>query len=215
MKTRIVLLGPPASGKGTQAEKIAAVFGIPTASTGAMLREEKAAETPLGLAADELTSKGQLLPDEIVIGMVKSWLKKNNGKFLFDGFPRTTGQACALDDLLCKAEKPLHVAISLDTSFETIAHRVTHRMVCSQCGASFSVGMHVRSEDDACPNCGGALKRRMDDDLEVLQMRMREYREKSEPLIEYYAARNLLRKIDANGTPDEVFAKISEVLNEA
>jgi adenylate kinase len=214
VKTRIVLLGPPAAGKGTQAEKIAANFGILTASTGAMLRAEKAAGTELGQMASELTSRGQLLSDDLVIGLVKNWLKSNEGGFLFDGFPRTIVQANALDDLLSKAGKPLQVAISLETSLETIEFRVGHRLVCTQCSANFSLGLHVTDESNACPNCGGTLKRRLDDNAEALKQRMVEYHQKSEPLIAYYAERGLLKRIEANGSPDEVFVKVKEVLNE-
>jgi len=214
VKTRIVLLGPPAAGKGTQADKIAEIFGVPTISTGAMLRAEKAAGTELGKLAAEVTSKGHLLPDEMVIGLVKNWLMSHEGSFLFDGFPRTIAQANALDDLLSKAGKPLEVALSLEASFEAIQYRVSHRLVCGQCAANFSLGLHVQSDSEPCPNCGGTLKRRQDDDLEVLKKRMLEYHEKSEPLIEYYALRGLLKRIDANGSLDDVFAQISNALNE-
>jgi adenylate kinase len=138
----------------------------------------------------------------------------HEGSFLFDGFPRTIAQANALDDLLSKAGKPLEVALSLEASFESIQYRVSHRLVCSQCASNFSFGLHVQSENEPCPNCGGTLKRRQDDDLEVLKKRMIEYHEKSEPLIEYYATRGLLKRIDANGPLDDVFAQISNALNE-
>jgi len=212
VKTRIVLLGPPAAGKGTQAAKIAEIFGIKTASTGAMLRAEKAAGTELGQLANEVTSKGNLLPDEVVIGLVKNWLKANGDKFLFDGFPRTLVQANALDDLLSKAAHPLQIAISLETSIEKIQYRVSHRLVCSKCAANFSKGLTIAENEMACPNCGGSLIRRMDDNFEVLKKRMLEYHEKSEPLIDYYSSRGLLTRIEANGSPDEVFEEIKKAL---
>jgi adenylate kinase len=215
VKGRIVLLGPPASGKGTQAEMIKAAFQIEPASPGAMLRDEKKAGTPLGVEADRLTSRGQLVPDHLIVELVQSWLGKNHSDtFVFDGFPRTIGQAEALENLLARLKKPLQVAFFLDADFETVRERVARRMVCETCGNIAAVGLHIESASDLCPRCGGRLQRRNDDDEETLKQRMAEYREKSEPLNSYYTNRGLLQRIDANRIPSEVFADISSGIEE-
>ncbi|MGB8352517.1 MAG: adenylate kinase [Chthoniobacteraceae bacterium] len=212
MKRRIVLLGPPASGKGTQAEMLRRNFQIPTASPGAMLREQKKAGTPLGIEAEKLTSRGQLLPDDLIVDLVKSWLDDHNGAFTFDGFPRTIGQALTLETLLTGRNTPLDVALSLDVGFDTILDRVLRRMVCDDCGNIVSIGLHVGSAESPCPACGGKLHRRSDDNEETLRQRMGEYREKSEPLISIYAERGVLKHIDASRAPEQVFADITEIL---
>lgn len=191
---------------------IKAGYQIETASPGAMLREQKQTGTPLGIDADKLTSRGQLVPDRLIVELVKSWLETHNGSFVFDGFPRTTGQAGALEEVLNKRKTPLEVAFSLDANFSTIQDRVARRMVCGNCGNIVSVGLHVGNAESRCPRCGGPLHRRSDDNDETLRQRMAEYREKSEPLIAYYAERGVLRRIDANRTPDEVFAGIATIL---
>jgi len=177
-----------------------------------MLREQKRAGTPLGIEADRLTSRGQLLSDEIVVSLVKSWLEERNGSFIFDGFPRTQGQAETLETLLGKRDTPLDVAFSLDASFDTILDRVSRRMVCSECGNIASIGLHIENAESKCPRCGNEMHRRSDDNEETLRQRMEEYREKSEPLIGWYAGRGLLQHMDANRTPDEIFSDISATL---
>lgn len=212
MKRRIVLLGPPASGKGTQAELIREKYGIETPSVGAILRELQVAKTDLGMRAAKYTNAGLLVPDEIIIEVVQSWLEKHDGAFVFDGFPRTTGQAEALEILLAKRGTPLDLAFSFEVDFATIQDRVCRRMVCGQCGSIVSVGLHVTSALSLCPRCGGTLERRGDDTLETLMRRMQEYREKSEPLVSYYEARGILRRIPGEAMPESVFASVSAEL---
>lgn len=212
MKHRIVLLGPPASGKGTQAELITARYGIPVTSSGAVLREEKRRGTPLGLEADKLTSQGKLVPDEIVIELMSHWLERHGDAWIFDGFPRSVPQAEALERLLAQQGTPLDVVLALQADLATLQQRVTSRLVCSQCGLIVSAGLHVASVDAPCPRCGGALTRRNDDTLETLSERMREYAEKTEPLVEYYEQRGLLRTIDSAGVPDAVFQQVAAIL---
>ncbi|MDQ3623060.1 MAG: nucleoside monophosphate kinase [Verrucomicrobiota bacterium] len=214
MKRRIVLLGPPASGKGTQAEMISATFQIPTASPGAMFREEKRAGTSFGLETDRLTSRGLLVPDEIVCGVVRSWLEKHDGEFVFDGFPRSAGQADSLEATLAERHTPLQVVFSLEADRATLEHRVLNRLVCSVCRTNVSIGMHVPDPGAPCPKCGGELIRRSDDTAETLALRMREYAEKTRSLIAYYRERHLLRAIDAARPPEVVFAALSAILAE-
>jgi adenylate kinase len=187
-------------------------FGIETASPGAMLRAERAAGTALGMEADRQTSNGQLLPDATIMKLVDEWLAVHDGAFTFDGFPRTIGQAEALEKVLEKRGTPLEAAILLDVDFDTIRQRVQHRLVCADCGATLGLGFQVASEQSPCPKCGGKLTRRSDDNFETLQHRMAEYREKTEPLVSYYQARGILCEVDASRPADEVFASIAAIL---
>ena len=193
---------------------ISARYQIPTASPGAMLREEKSAGTDLGIAAEKLTSQGKLLPDEIVSDVVLRWLETHDGQFIFDGFPRSLGQAAALDRMLADRHTPLEVVLSLEADTDTIAHRVENRLVCSRCRTNVSLGLHVARADEACPKCGGRLVRRNDDNLETLRSRMAEYAEKTEPLIAHYTGLGLLRSVDSTRTPEVVFAAIADILEE-
>ena len=190
-------------------------YQIPTASPGAILREEKRRGTELGITADQLTSKGQLLPDEIIVAVVRSWLVGQNSAFLFDGFPRTVGQADALEQILAGRGKPLDVAIALDCNAGTLKHRVLNRLVCSDCGHVFSVGWQVPDAQTPCPHCGGHLEKRRDDTLETLEHRLCEYFDKTEPLLAYYEQRGLLRRVDADGPADRVSADIAAILEAA
>ncbi len=191
---------------------ISARYSFPITSPGAILREEKRNGTALGLEADKITSQGRLLPDETVVTLVQSWLAQHNGEFIFDGFPRSRGQADALGDILQKRNTPLDVVIALDAGLDTLRSRVASRMVCTRCGQIVSAGLQVEGPESSCPKCGGALTRRNDDTPEVLDARMREYAEKTEPLIAYYEERRLLRRVDSTRTPDLVFASIASIL---
>ena len=191
---------------------IKAKYHFPSASPGAILREEKKAGTALGLEADKLTSQGKLVPDEIVNELVKRWLAKNDGAFVFDGYPRSMGQGEGLNDILAARRAPLDVVLSLETDVATIRDRVNRRMMCSQCGTIVSVGWHIVSADAACPTCGGELVKRRDDTPETLELRMAEYGKKTEPLISYYANLGLLRAVDATRTPELVFQSIETIL---
>ena len=191
---------------------IAARYEIPSASPGAMFREEKTAGTELGMAADQLTRNGQLVPDEMVCQVVEAWLKTHNGRFIFDGFPRSMGQATALSTMLEQRNTPLEIALFLEVDFETIARRVEGRMVCSQCHANLSIGLHIGSATLACPRCGGRLVKRADDNVETLQRRMREYEEKTEPLVAHYHGLGLLKKVDSTPSPERVFETIADIL---
>lgn len=212
MNTRIVLLGPPASGKGTQAEMIRRKYAIETASLGAMLRKEKEAGTPLGIEADMLTRTGRFAPDIVILQLVQSWLEQQKDQFVFDGFPRTVSQAEAFAQLLSKRGTPLEAVIALDADLETIEKRILNRRVCSCCGAVVAVGLHVESAGAACPHCSGQLVCRQDDTLETLRTRMEEYDEKSAPLIPFYEERGILNRVDATRSADSVFAEIVTIL---
>ena len=212
---RIVLLGPPAAGKGTQGQRFAARWGVPITSTGELLRREHNLGTDLGLEADRFTSLGQLVPDEVVIESVGAWLDatpETASGFILDGTPRTLGQAVALDEMLSRRGLPLTDAVVLEIKPETVADRVRHRLVCERCGRAFRLGTDVREAAAACPACGGVLERRKDDHAEALAVRMAEYEEKTAPLLPFYEARGLLRRLSGEGTVDAVSERVRESL---
>lgn len=212
MKRRLVLLGPPASGKGTQAQLIFAKYQIPAVSTGHLLRDEAAAATDLGQQAASYTSKGQLAPDDLVMAVLQKWLGSGRDSFVFDGFPRTLEQAVHLKPLLENAQIPLELVLFLECDLATIEQRVRGRVTCSGCKSIFLIGLHVSSIDQPCPSCGGTLVRRADDEPEVLAHRMVQYAEKTAPLIEFYRAEGLLRKIHASQNAMDVFSEIETAL---
>ena len=212
VKTRIVLLGPPASGKGTQAEFIKRRYDIASASPGAMLRDEMRRGTPLGIEADRMTRDGSMVPDAMVIQLVGNWLSAHADGFVFDGFPRTVGQADALDQMLSERQSALDAVLFFDISAETAFQRVMNRLTCTQCARSFAVGLHLEPAQTRCPECGGELGHRSDDTPEALEHRIAQYHEKTEPLVEYYQRRGLLSILKAADDPAEVSAQITALL---
>ena len=209
-----MLLGPPASGKGTQSELIQRKFQISVTSTGAILRREAKLNTLVGREAGRIISKGALAPDDLVLALVGQWLDQHREAFLFDGFPRTLPQAVEFEKILQARQTPLDLAIFLEASEETIAFRMAHRLTCSNCGKVVSIGRHVQSASEPCPNCGGKLEVRSDDNHAALALRLEEFRKKSLPLIDFYSVRNLLVTVDANQEADRVFEQISRVIQE-
>ena len=205
-----MLLGPPASGKGTQAELIQNQFGIPTTSTGAILRKQAKERTPLGLEAEQIISKGGLAPDSLVMQVVESWLATHSASFVFDGFPRTIDQAKTFDEILQNRQVPLDLAIALEVSVDTIRTRMALRLVCANCGKIVSMGRHVQSSHDPCPNCGGPLEKRSDDNNEALERRLEAYWEKTVPVYKYYGSR--LVEVEAARDAEVVFADIARLI---
>ena len=206
-------MGPPASGKGTQADLLRFHFALHSASPGAMLREEKRAGSPLGLEADRLTSEGRLVSDEIINAVVRSWLDRETGDgFVFDGYPRTLGQAAALDQMLFERGMPLEVSLLLDADAATLHRRVERRMTCRACGNTTSLDL-LPVQTGACPRCGGELSRRSDDTAETLDVRFREYLDKTAPVSGYYDERHLLHHVNAARPQDAVFAEVCRILD--
>ena len=185
MKNRIVLLGPPATGKGTQAALLSAAFGLPAASTGAILRAEKTKGSAIGLEAENWTARGLLFPDELALRVVWQWIDKRT-RFLLDGFPRTLGQAESFDQGLDERGLPLDTVYLLDLPEETIRQRMVSRLTCLGCGAVYNESFHRINGDSPCPACGAALSRRSDDTTEALDQRMAQYREQTLPVAEHY-----------------------------
>lgn len=216
MNQRIVLLGPPASGKGTQADRLSKAFEIPHVSTGALLRSECARGTVLGREADKWTSKGLLVPDELAVRIVATWMKEHGATFLFDGFPRTVGQAEHLDRALEQIKKPLELVVLLELPDQTIRHRILERLSCLVCGATFSSSLHGHVEGSACPNCGSPLVRRKDDTEEALVQRLEVYRELTLPVVSYYEKTSpaILHRIDAGEASNAIFAQLSGLVED-
>jgi adenylate kinase len=215
VKKRLVLLGAPGSGKGTQAEMITRHSQIPVTSTGAILRREVELGTLLGIETAEKTKHGELVPDKIIIDLIEDWVRLHGAHgFVFDGFPRTIPQAEALQGILVRHRTPLDLAIWLDVSADTIKDRISHRLQCQSCGFTTSEGAAVFSERAICPYCDGPLIRRMDDDAAVLETRLSEFNSKTQPVADFYANMSLLRKIDGNRDRDAVFADISRLIEQ-
>lgn len=211
---RIVLLGPPGAGKGTQAKKIADQYNIVHISTGDLFRENIKNQTELGKKAQEYMNKGELVPDELVIDLVKDRIVRDdcaNG-YLLDGFPRTVAQASALSDFNASINKPLTAALNIEVPEDKLVDRIVGRRVCSDCGASFHVSFNPPKEDGKCDRCGGELVQRADDSEETVKTRLAEYHEKTAPLVDYYADKKILINIDGDQAPDDVTKAIFDAL---
>lgn len=205
----IVLLGAPGAGKGTQAAKLVEKYGYAHISTGDMLRAAVKNQTPLGLEAKKFIDAGDLVPDEVVIGLVKERLQDEDTKagFILDGFPRTSTQAVALDSELASLDRPLDAALLVDVDKEVIIKRLTSRRMCRDCG-------YIGSDKDAkCPKCGGEMYQRDDDNEATVRNRLDVYENSTAPLIDYYRGCDLLIEIDGDRDPEAVLASIVEALD--
>lgn len=207
MKNRIVLLGPPASGKGTQAALLSATFGIAAASTGAILREEKARGSALGMEAERWTVEGKLFPDELALRVVWNWLDDRR-RFILDGFPRTLEQAKSFDQGLERRSLPLDIVYFLELSDELVRERMTSRLTCLGCASVFNQKFHNVTAGTPCPKCGGDLARRDDDTEEALDRRMAQFREHTLPVAHHYRGRGLLKEVSVTAGRDSVFNRL-------
>jgi len=204
----IVLLGPPGAGKGTQAAKLIEKYAIPHISTGDMLREAMRQGTPLGIKAKEYVEKGSLVPDDVVIGIVRERLQMPDCSegFLLDGFPRTVPQAEALDAFV-----KLDCVIDIEVPFDILMDRITHRWICRKCGATYRITQPDKAKL-ICEKCGGQLYQRQDDKPETFSERLRVYEAQTQPLIDYYKQRGILIAINGNQSVDATFADICKAL---
>ena len=211
---RIVLMGAPGSGKGTQAKKMVNTFGIPQISTGDLLRAAVAAETELGLKAKSAMDAGQLVPDDLVLGLIRDRLQEPDAQkgFILDGFPRNVAQAEALDEMLAGIDSPLDRAIQIDVPFEELKKRLTGRVTCGDCGAVFNTHTFPPSQEGVCDVCGGELVHRADDNEETVVNRLKVYDEQTRPLIEYYDSRGLLKHINGTRDIELIFDEIRQLL---
>ena len=211
---RIVLLGAPGSGKGTQAKILMADKNIPQISTGDMLREAVASGTRFGLKAKSLMDAGDLVPDDVVLGIISERLTEPDAQdgFILDGFPRTTQQALDLEELLDQMGTPLDAAVLMDVDFDILMKRLMGRRTCSLTGKLLNIHFSSQEELDECTNAGGELIQREDDNEETISNRLEVYRENTEPLIEYYRKRGKLLTVDAEGPIDEVYERMTAAL---
>ena len=210
----IILLGPPGAGKGTQAKMLIDAYSIPQISTGDMLREAVKNQTPLGLEAKKFMDAGQLVTDEVVIGLVKERIAKPDcaSGFMLDGFPRTVAQAEALDKVLDKMSKNIDHVVSIEVPSAELMGRLTGRRTCKSCGQGFHVMFDPPKAEGKCDKCGGELYQRDDDNETTVGNRLKVYESQTKPLIDYYQGKGLLRPIDGVGPIDAIFGRVKAVL---
>ncbi len=214
---RIVLLGAPGSGKGTQGHHLAKDYGVPEVSTGELLREAVAVGSRLGKAAKASMDAGQLVSDDIMLGVIRERLVLEDARkgFILDGFPRNLAQAELLDELLEEMKKPIDVAVLIDVDVDAILQRLLGRRTCRSCGASYNVFYAPPKMDDSCDECGGRLKRRSDDNEETIGNRLRTYEWQTLPVIERYREQQRLRVVRGTGDIADVYAAVRKVVEEA
>jgi adenylate kinase len=211
---RLVLLGAPGAGKGTQAKKLIEKYGIPQISTGDILRKAVADGTPLGKEAKVIMDKGELVPDKIVLGLVEERVKQADCKkgFILDGFPRNTAQAEALDKLLNDLQMPLDSALSVDVPKEDLMKRLTGRRTCKKCQQMYNVYYSPPKKGAICDKCGGELFQRDDDKEETIKKRLDVYDTQTAPLIDYYSKKGIRKSVMGTGSIDEIFNKVCNIL---
>lgn len=211
---KIILLGPPGAGKGTQAKSISNRYSIPHISTGDIFRKNMSENTPLGIEARRYIDNGQLVPDEVTIDMVKERLKEDDCKkgYLLDGFPRTVVQAEALQDFLNQRDEKLDTALCIEVPNDFILERMTGRRVCPSCGASYHVKFNPTKISGKCDVCGSDIIQRADDVEETVKERLDVYERQTQPLIDFYKERNLLSVVDGTKAINKVFESICGIL---
>jgi len=212
---RVVLVGPPGAGKGTQASYIARHYSIPQISTGDIFRENVTHKTDLGLEAKKYMDAGDLVPDEITIAMVRDRLAQDDAAegFLLDGFPRTVGQAEALEGILAELDTGLDAVLELSADDEEVVRRLSGRRTCRGCGRVWHVEFDKPATEGVCDDCDGELFRRDDDDPETVRRRLEVYTDQTAPLVGHYDAEGLLRRIDATESVDAVTRRAIEALD--
>lgn len=210
----LVLMGLPGAGKGTQAEKIVEKFNIPHISTGDMFRAAMKEGTELGLKAKSFIDKGELVPDDVTIGIVRERLGKNDTDkgFLLDGFPRTVAQAEALEEILKQLNKKIDYVINIDVDRSILMERLTGRRICKNCGATYHLVFNPPKEEGVCDKCGGELYQRADDNAETVGNRLEVNVKQSKPLLDFYESKGYLRNINGQQEIDKVFEDICSLL---
>ncbi len=213
---RIVLLGAPGSGKGTQAKLLIEKYNIPQISTGDLLRAAVEGNTPLGQQARAAMDAGQLVSDDIVLGIIRERLAQSDarGGFILDGFPRNIPQAESLDGMLSRMGMPIDAAILIDVDLDNLMQRLTGRRTCASCGQMFNIFSSPPRMDDRCDKCGGELRHRADDNEETIGNRLRIYEAQTAPLVEYFRGQGKLYSVSGHGEIDDIFNSIDSVLEE-
>lgn len=210
---RLILMGPPGAGKGTQGERLARELGVPRYGTGDMLRDARREGTELGRRAGEYMDAGELVPDQVILGIVREALERPEAEdgFVFDGFPRTLEQAMGLRDVLSRRDEELDGVLYLEVPEEELVRRLSSRRVCRECG---KVARVEEGEDGECPACGGELYQREDDRPETVRRRLEVYRRQTEPVLEWYRTRSSVpvAEVDGTGSVEEVDRRLKERL---
>ena len=211
---KIILMGPPGAGKGTQAEKLVDLYQIPHISTGDMFRKAQKDGTELGLKAKSYMDQGQLVPDEVTVGIVKERLAEADCKegFLLDGFPRTVQQADALDTILAELDMALDCVVNIEVDKAFLVDRLTGRRVCRTCGATYHIANKAPKVEGVCDKCGGELYQRGDDTIETVSNRLDVYAAQTAPLIDYFKSKGIMSSIDGSKSMEDVLADIRTAL---
>jgi adenylate kinase len=211
---RLVLLGAPGAGKGTQAKKLIEKYSIPQISTGDILRKAVADGTPLGKEAKSYMDSGGLVPDSVVIGLVKDRLAQDDCKkgYILDGFPRTTPQAEALDAELAAMGTPLTDALSVDVPMNDLMKRLTGRRTCKSCQQMYNLHFSAPQKEGVCDKCSGELMQRDDDKEDTIKNRLEVYEKSTAPLIDYYSGKGILKSVEGTGSIDDIFNKVCSML---
>jgi len=212
----LILLGPPGAGKGTQAQKITEKFAIPQISTGDILREAVKNGTEMGLKAKSFMDAGKLVPDEVVIGIIRDRIRKDDCKngFILDGFPRTIAQAGALGEMLESNGMDLTAVIDLAVTEKSLVERLTGRRTCKKCGFGYHITFSPPSSEGTCDRCGGELYRRADDNEETVKNRFDVYRQQAEELRTFYGATGKYMRIDGERDVETIFSDLGKILSE-
>lgn len=207
-------MGLPGAGKGTQAEKIVEKYGIPHISTGDMFRAAIKEGTELGLQAKAFMDKGELVPDEVTIGIVRERLSKDDCAkgYLLDGFPRTVAQAEALEEITASLDRKINYVINIDVDQAILMERLTGRRICKSCGSTYHLVFNPPKEDGVCDRCGGELYQRADDNAETVENRLQVNIAQTKPLLDFYEDKGYLRNINGQQDIDKVFADLDELL---
>ncbi|MGM0564057.1 MAG: adenylate kinase [Pseudomonadota bacterium] len=211
---RLILLGAPGSGKGTQAKLLVEKYRIPQISTGDLLRAAVAAGSELGKQAKQAMDAGQLVSDDLVLGLIRERLAEDDAQngFILDGFPRNTAQAEALDELLRDIDRPLDRVVLVDVDFDVLIKRVVGRWTCKSCGEIFNTYFKPPEKEGVCDRCGGELNHRDDDNEDTIKSRLAVYEEQTSPLVQYYENKDLLKTIDGLGEIDDIFQRMEDAV---
>lgn len=212
MKYNGIFLGPPGAGKGTQAKKAVHEFGLAHLSPGDILRSEVEAGTKLGMIAKEFMERGELVANEVIIGMMKNRIAQLENGFILDGFPRTLEQADALDEILKDSGKKLDSVLNFTVSLDELVFRLSNRLSCPDCKNIFHKFNMPPKKESVCDNCGGTLIVRKDDSEDAIKIRMKEYELKTSPLIEHYTRKGLLININGEGSSPEIYADVVKAI---
>jgi adenylate kinase len=211
---KLVLLGAPGAGKGTQAKKLTEKYTVPQISTGDILRKAVADRTPLGKEAKSYMDKGELVPDSVVIGLVKERIVCDDCKngYILDGFPRNTSQAEVLDKVLADMKAPLDTALSVDVEKNDLMKRLTGRRTCKGCQQMYNIHFSPPKKEGVCDKCGGELYQRDDDKEETIKNRLDIYEKSTAPLIDYYSKKGILKSVKGEGSIEDIFNNICSIL---